>query len=804
MEKHYSRSRIKQKIGDYLKHRAGVGFDSASNRQFYNAVASVVTEILMDKSSKNRVAQISKGKKSVNYLSMEFLMGRSLKTDLYNLGLIEDFEAVLKSEDVKLEEIYDYEPDAGLGNGGLGRLASCYMDALATAEQWTFGYSILYEYGIFKQKIVDGWQTELPDEWLSGGDVWLVPRPEFTINVRFGGEIEEYWDNDYHYVDYKNYSTVKAVPYDMFVTGYNSNSVSTLRLFKAESLAFDMESFNRGDYTQAVGQITSGEAISKVLYPNDNHLQGKILRLKQQYFLSAAAVGDIVQRHLSQYDTMDNFDVKNAIHINDTHPTLAIAELLRVLLDECGYSWEKAWMLVSGTFAYTNHTVMREALEAWDSNMLKELLPRIYQLITEIDKTLKTQLQKKGFSSAEHERNEKIQKMEIIHGHTVRMANLCAFAAHSINGVSRLHSEIIKQDVFREFYEEYPHKFKNVTNGIAYRRWLCQSNSALTELLKETIGDEFIKDASQLAKFAKYKDDEQVLLKLAEVKKLNKIRFAEYVKKVSGRTLNPDSIFDVQIKRLHEYKRQHLNALNIISEYLALLENPDIPFVPKTYIFAAKAAPGYYLAKQIIKLLCSLSEELEKNPSIKDKLRVIFMEDYNVTLSEILIPAGEISEQISLAGTEASGTGNMKLMLCGAVTLGTLDGANVEIGEAVGSENIFTFGLTADEVQKIQNQDYKPMMYYEQNTIIRNAIDCMTSGINGSSFDEIASSLRWSDPYMVLADFNSYRTAQAKVSEVYSNAQKFNSMSLMNIAKSGVFSADRSIREYINNIWRML
>ena len=804
MTEKYTVEQIKQRIENYLIDRAGISAKAASDKQFYKAAAFVVNEIMGQKSNRNRVNQISKGKKSVNYLSIEFLMGRSLKTNLFNLKLNDIFKKALSEYDVNIEKLYDYEPDAGLGNGGLGRLAACYMDALAASEQWAFGYSILYEFGIFKQKIIDGWQTELPDDWLPGGEVWLVPHPEFTIDIYFGGEIEEFWDNNYHYVKYKKYETVKAVPYDMYVSGYGSDSVSVLRLFKAESPApvFDMAKFNKGDFEGAAGQITNAEAISKVLYPNDDNLPGKKLRLRQQYFLSAAAIGDIVQRHLSQYGTMDNFDIKNAIHINDTHPTLAIAELMRILLDECGYGWDKAWMLISGTFSYTNHTVMQEALEKWDANMLEELLPRIYQIIVEIDRSLKSRIFKKYEGVMNKDKMEKIAKMEIISENTVRMANLCAFTSHSINGVSRLHSEIIKQDVFKEFYEEFPHKFKNVTNGIAYRRWLLQSNPGLTALLQETIGDGFIKDAAVLEKFAKYKDDNVVLNKLEKVKLENKQRFADYVQNISGVVLNMDSIFDVQIKRLHEYKRQHLNVLNIISEYQMLLENPDMDFVPKTYIFAAKAAPGYYLAKQIIKLICSLSAEFEKNDKIKDKLRIIFLEDYNVTLSELLTPAGEISEQISLAGTEASGTGNMKLMLNGAVTLGTLDGANIEIGESAGMENMFIFGLTADEVVNMKQSGYKPMVYYEQNSIIKNAVDLMTEGINGNNFDEIASSLRWSDPYMVLADFESYRSAQIKVSEVYRDKKAFNKMSLMNIAKAGIFSADRAINDYMKNIWK--
>ena len=740
----------------------------------------------------------SKGRKQVYYLSMEFLMGRSLKTNLYNLGMQDEVAKALKKLDVKIEHIYEEEPDAGLGNGGLGRLAACYLDGLATCAFPATGYSILYEYGIFKQRIIDGWQTELPDDWLPGGRAWLVPVPDQAIEVHFDGEIYEKWEQNYHSVNHVNYKTVNAVPYDMYVSGYDSKGVSKLRLWSAESMSFDMNMFNQGDYAKAIGANNIAHSLTKVLYPNDNHLEGKALRLRQQYFMSAASVGDIVMRHMNVYGTLENLHEKVAIHINDTHPTLAIPELMRILLDDCGYDWDKAWNIITNTFDYTNHTVMAEALETWDVDLMQRILPRIYAIIVEINNRYCAHLTEVTGGDS-----EKVTRMSIILDNRVKMANLCCAASSSVNGVSKLHSEIIKDSVFHDQYTVTPDAFKNVTNGIAYRRWLLQSNPGLTKLLEDTIGDGFKKNAAELSKFSAYANDESVLKRLAEIKNENKDRFADYVKKNYGAELNKDNIFDVQVKRLHEYKRQHLNALNILAEYNKLLEDPGCDYVPKTYIFAAKAAPGYYLAKQIIKMIWAISEEIKKNPVISRKLQVFFLEDYRVTLSELLMPAAEVSEQISLAGTEASGTGNMKLMLNGALTLGTLDGANVEIREQVGQDNIFTFGMTSEQVLAKQAQGYKPEDYYNNNDVIRKAIEKMYHGINGCTFEEVANSLRYKDPYMVLADFDAYQSAQQYVSECYKDQNKWNKMSLANISGAGIFSADRAVEDYARDIWKL-
>lgn len=796
--KYYTKEVLKNLILDTFRNDMQIDLDHASDAAYYEVLCRVTREILSEKYKVFTAHSTARAEKKVYYMSMEFLMGRSLKNSLYNLGIQGPMEQALDELDVDIEKMFALEPDAGLGNGGLGRLAACYLDAMATKSIPAMGYSILYEYGIFKQRIIDGWQTETPDYWLPGGNVWLKKKPDRTVPVKLGGHIEEGWENGHHWVNHVDFQTVFAVPYDMYVTGFQGEGVVVLRLWKAQSPGFDMESFNRGDYAGAMGAASAAEAISKVLYPNDNHIEGKLLRLKQQYFLTAASVSDIVRRHLATYGTFDSFGEKNAIQINDTHPTLAIPELMRVLLDDCGYVWEKAWDIVTRTFAYTNHTVMAEALEKWNEDIFRNLLPRIYQIVQEIDHQFCVDLKTKY-----HYDQYDIDRMRVIYDFEVRMANLAVIATHSINGVSKLHSQIIRDSVFHDYYKLMPYKFKNVTNGIASRRWLYQSNQGLTDLLYDTIGDGWLTDMAELKKFDKFANDKSVLERLKTVKRANKERFAKYVLDTSGVTIDVDSIFDVQVKRLHEYKRQHMNALHILTEYLRLKDDPNAVCVPKTYIFGAKAAPGYFLAKQIIKLICTLRDAIEADPIIREKLRIVFVENYSVTLSELLMPASEISEQISLAGTEASGTGNMKLMLNGAVTLGTLDGANVEIGELVGPENILYFGMTAERVSDAK-PNYHAQEYYNADPMLRRAIDMIASGIDNQAFPDIANSLRYSDPYMVLADFASYREAEAKASELYSNKNGiWQKMSLHNIAASGYFCADRAIEDYSRTIWNL-
>lgn len=795
MEKNLSKQNIKELLKERLE-AIGSSVESSSDENFYKAAASVVRNILIEKRRHFMAESKANGSKQISYLCMEFLLGRSLKNSIYNLKLADEFRDALKEYDVKLENLFELEPDAGLGNGGLGRLAACFMDALATCSYPAMGYSIMYEFGIFKQKIIDGWQTELPDNWLPGGDVWFKCIPEHTVDVNFGGHIEEFWDYGYHHVLHKDFTTVKAVPYDIMISGYDGKGVSVLRAWSAKNPVLDMESFNRGDYIGAMGQNSMAEVISKVLYPNDNHPAGKDLRLRQQYFLVAASISDIVRRHMDTYGTLDNFAEKNAIHINDTHPTLAIPELMRILLDECGYNWEAAWDIVQNTFAYTNHTVMSEALERWNEDMMRTLLPRIYQIIVEINSRFCSKL-----STLFHLDGYTVSQMAVINDHQIKMANLSIIGSHSVNGVSKLHSQILKDDLFRDFYKVEPDKFTNVTNGIASRRWLYQSNPKLNNYIKELIGDGFMHDMSQLSKLTKFQNDHQVLEQLAKIKLQNKKIFADYIKEHTGQVINPESIFDVQVKRLHEYKRQHLNALHILTMYNEIKNNPHGNYQPITFIFGAKAAPGYYLAKQIIKFICELGKMIENDPQTRDLIKVLYLEDYRVTLSELLMPASEISEQISLAGTEASGTGNMKLMLNGAATIGTWDGANVEIGEAVGDENIFIFGMRTPEVNRLKTEGYYPTEIYDSNPVLKKAVDMIGKNINGSSFEQISASLKNNDPYMVLKDFESYNSTCSRAYKTYQDIYKWQKISLNNIAKSGYFCADRAINEYATNIW---
>ena len=690
MDEKKTTEKIQETVLNNLGHVFGVSLENATDEQCYKAAALAVRDILEKRHRTFQEKACKTHTKKIYYLCMEFLMGRSLKNNLYNLGLEESVRKALAGLGLKLDVLYEQEPDAGLGNGGLGRLAACYMDALATLGYPAEGYSLRYEYGIFRQKLVDGWQTELPDFWLPGGKIWLRGEPEEKVEVRFNGHIEESWNNQYHIVNHKDFTKVIAVPYDMYISGYGGKHVNRLRLWAATSEEFDMDLFNGGNYMRAMEQKAMAEVITKVLYPDDNHLEGKSLRLSQQYFLVSATIQDIIRNYLFSHRTLDDLPNDIAIHLNDTHPVLAIPEMMRVMLDECGYGWDDAWNIVQNVFAYTNHTVMAEALECWGIDLFKSRLPRIYQIVEEINRRFCEGMHNRGVDGF------KVGRMAPWNDGYVKMANLAVVGSHSVNGVSALHSDILKQHVFHDFYTEMPEKFTNVTNGIAHRRWLCQANPGLTALLTELLGDGFVLDAQQLDGLTKYKDDPAVLSGLAKVKRANKVRFAEYVKKTNGFDIDPDSIFDVQVKRLHEYKRQHMNALQILTDYQRLRENPNMEFAPRTYIFGAKAAPGYYFAKEIIRFIVDLGKTINNDPRVNKKMRVVYLEDYRVTLAELLMPAADISEQISLAGTEASGTSNMKLMINGAVTLGTLDGANVEIHEAVGDENMLLFGMTAE------------------------------------------------------------------------------------------------------------
>ena len=794
---------IRQNIESILARYFGCTSAEASQEQMYKATAMTVRDILTEKRGafKKRVNQA--GAKRVYYMCMEFLLGRSLKNNLCNLGLDKAYGEVLGKMGFSLEQLYEKEPDAGLGNGGLGRLAACFMDSLDTLDYPATCFSICYEYGLFRQKIVDGIQVEMPDIWLPGGEVWLVPRTDRTFHVRFGGRIRENWNNGHLEIQYENCEEIEAVPYDMMISGADCDGVSRLRLWRARDIQnFNMGLFTQGQYAQALEESTNAETISKVLYPSDNHTEGKLLRLSQQYFLVSASCQSIIRDHMAVYGTLENLPEKVAIHINDTHPALCIPELMRILVDDYFFPWEKAWKMVTEICSYTNHTVMPEALETWNEDLFRLKLPRIYAIVKEINERFCREAW-----NAVPGNWQGISRMSVVGYGQVRMANLSVIGSHSVNGVSKLHSQILRDSVFRDFCRMYPDRFDNVTNGIAHRRWLCYSNPELAALLDDCIGTGYRKNPEELAEFAKYADDAAVLEQVRAIKHHNKIRFADFYYRRTGRQIDTHSVFDVQIKRLHEYKRQLLNALNIVGIYLDLKENPNLEMQPQTFIFGAKAAPGYQMAKRIIQLLCMISRDIDQNPKIKEKLNVVFLENYDVSSAEILIPSAEISEQISLAGKEASGTGCMKLMINGALTLGTLDGANVEMKEAVGDDNIYIFGLNSKEVDELWLRGYRSAEYYANNPRLERIVNYLSVGFAGESFADLASYLLnghgVADPYMCLADFESYRTTHERVIADYRDRTAWTKKALLNTAAAGYFAADRCIREYADRIWHI-
>ncbi len=793
---------IKESIVTKLSRKLGCTPADATREQIYKATAMTIRDMLSEKRTefRNRVNEV--GGKRIYYLCMEFLLGRSLKTNLYNLGLVENYKEALSELGFELEELYECEPDAGLGNGGLGRLAACYMDSLASLDYPSIGFSICYEYGLFKQKIVDGIQVELPDVWLPGGEVWLVPRTDRTFNVRFGGHVKENWNSDGRCdISYEGEELIEAVPYDMMISGADSDAVGQLRLWRARDIKnFNMGLFTQGQYTKALEKSTNAEIISKVLYPSDNYYEGKLLRLTQQYFLVSASVQNIIRDHMAVYGTIDNLPEKVAIHTNDTHPALLVPELMRILVDEYYFDWDRAWDFVKRIVSYTNHTVMPEALETWNEDLFRFRLPRIHMIIKEINERFC-----KEVWDAFPGNWDRISKMAVLANGQVRMANLSVVASHTVNGVSKLHSQILKDTVFKDFYKMTPEKFTNVTNGIAHRRWLCYSNPGLAALLDETIGTGYRKNPEELAKLLAYKDDAAVLEQLRKIKHERKENFAEKLRQRTGIVLDTHSIFDVQVKRLHEYKRQLLNALNIVGLYLDLKENPDLDIYPQTYIFGAKAAAGYQMAKEIIRLLYHIGKDIENDPKIREKLRVVFLEDYNVSMAEALIPSAEISQQISLAGKEASGTGCMKFMMNGALTIGTLDGANVEMLAAAGDDNMYIFGMTCQEVDELWLNGYNSAVFCAKNERLAKIVNYLNTGFAGQSFSSIASYLLSGsgvpDPYMCLADFESYSLTHKRMTDDYRDRADWSRKSLINIGSSGYFAADRSIREYADNIW---
>ena len=803
----YTKAQLTEMITGKLQRNFGRTVDEAAPSHMFKACALVLRDIM----SRRQMAtdnQVWEGQqRQVHYLSLEFLMGRSLEKNAYNLGLLGTLKDALEGLGFSASDLFELEPDAGLGNGGLGRLAACYLDSMTTLEIPATGYSICYELGIFKQKIIDGKQVELADNWLGLGDAWLIAKMDEAEEVRFGGRIVDHWVDGHNKPEHVGYTTVLAIPRDMEIAGYKTNHTNTLRLWDAKSpVPVDMSLYSRGEYLKAVEQQAMAEVIAKVLYPDDNHYEGKSLRLKQQYFFVSATAQSIVRQHRAQYGTLRNFHQKHVIQINDTHPTLVIPELMRILLDVEGYSWDEAWHIVTNTVCYTNHTVLAEALERWPQNLIESLLPRIWEILKEIAARYQRQLE--GYFGGDMNR---VSRMAIIWGGEVRMANLCVCACSAVNGVSALHSDILKRDVFHDAYLRQPDQFKNVTNGIDHRRWLSQINPKLDALIRECTGsDAYLLHPESISGLEKYKDDSAVLDRLESIKQENKRRFAGYVARESGIILNTDAIFDVQVKRLHEYKRQLLNVLHIVCLYQQLRDDPNMDFTPQTFLFGAKAAPGYHVAKQIIQLINSLAAQINADPVCKDKLQVVFLENYRVSLAEKLMPASELSEQISTAGKEASGTGNMKFMMNGALTIGTLDGANVEMHQQLGDENIFLFGLTADQVEERRRQGYRSLDYYQQDPVLKRVLDQISAGFSdGRAYTDLTNRLLFgggggiADEYMLLADFDSYCQAHRRSLEVYKDRRAWDQKSLINIAQSGIFAADRSIRDYARDIWHV-
>ena len=780
--------------------------EEATDQEMMKASALVIRDVMALREVETRTKTRREQKKQVHYLSLEFLMGRSLMKNAYNLEILPQLREALEQMGFKAADIFELEPDAALGNGGLGRLAACYLDSMTTLEIPATGYSICYELGIFKQKIVEGQQVELPDDWKGLGSAWLLPKPEEAQEVRFGGTIREFWDDGHLHVVNENATVVRAVPCDMEIAGYGTDHVNVLRLWDARSTKpLDMSLFSRGEYLKAAEEEAMAETIAKVLYPEDNHLEGKSLRLKQQYFFVSATVQSIAAKHLEVYGTLKNFHEKNVIQINDTHPALVIPELMRIFIDDAGMDWDEAWSITTQSMAYTNHTVLAEALERWPQNLFEHFLPRIWQITQEIS----ARWQKK-VEDFYHD-PQKTEKMAIIWGGEVRMANLCVAGGMAVNGVSALHSDILRKDVFKNACTMEPWKFQNVTNGIDHRRWLSEINPELDSLIRDLAGgDDYLLHPTALEKLDAYADDKTVLERLAKIKQDNKERFALYAKKHQGVVLDPTAIFDVQVKRLHEYKRQLLNVLHIIALYQKLQDDPNCITQPHTFLFGAKAAPGYAVAKRIIRLINSLADQIEHDPICKGKLQVVFLENYRVSLAEQLMPASEVSQQISTAGKEASGTGNMKFMMNGALTVGTLDGANVEMHEVLGDENMFLFGLRADEVEQLKREGYVPQRLYRRDERLRRCLDALRTGFrDGVSYDDLYQRLLFgaggspADEYLLLADFQAYCEAEQRMANTYHDPIQWNRMSLHNIARSGIFAADRAVAEYADNIWHV-
>ena len=809
----FEKKAFKKEVEQNVKQLFRKTVDEVSQQELYQAVSYVVKDAIIDDWIATQKQYEKDDPKIVYYMSMEFLLGRALGNNLINMTAYKEVKEALEEMGLNLNELEDQEPDPALGNGGLGRLAACFLDSLASLGYAAYGCGIRYRYGMFKQKIKDGYQEEKPDNWLKNGNPFELRRPEYAKEVRFGGNIRVEYDDKTGDIRFKqeNYESVLAVPYDYPIVGYDNHIVNTLRIWDAEPIVdFQLDSFDRGDYHKAVEQQNLAKTIVEVLYPNDNHYAGKELRLKQQYFFVSASLQAALTKYKKHHDDIHKLPEKMTIQMNDTHPTVAVAELMRLLLDEEGLGWDEAWEITSKTCAYTNHTIMSEALEKWPIDLFSRLLPRVYQIIQEIDRRFVAQIREMYPGN-----EEKVAKMQILRDGQVKMAHLAIVAGYSVNGVARLHTEILKKQELRDFYEMMPQKFNNKTNGITQRRFLMHGNPLLADWVTDKLGTkDWITDLSLMSGLKKWVDDEEALKEFMSIKYENKVRLAKYIKEHNGIEVDPRSIFDVQVKRLHEYKRQLLNILHVMYLYNEIKEHPEISFYPRTFIFGAKASAGYIRAKQIIKLINSVADVVNNDRSINGKLKVVFIEDYRVSNAEIIFAAADVSEQISTASKEASGTGNMKFMLNGAPTLGTMDGANVEIVEEVGAENAFIFGLSSDEVINYEkNGGYNPMDIYNSDADIRRVVNQLVDGTYSQGDKEMYRDLYNSlltaqggskaDTYFILKDFRSYADTQKKVEEAYRDKDRWAKMALLNTASCGKFSSDRTIQEYVDDIWHL-
>lgn len=796
---------LRRAMADNLFYIQGKYPAIATKKDYYMALAYTVRDRLLHRWLNTVETNIKQDVKLVCYLSAEYLTGPQLEKNLINLGIYDQVRQAVAESGLNLQELINTEEEPGLGNGGLGRLAACYMDSLATLEVPAIGYGIRYEFGIFDQEIRDGWQVEITDKWLQDGNPWEIVRPESEVNIQFGGHTESYVD------DYNNYRVrwvpeyvIKGIAYDTPMLGYKVNTANTMRLWKSQACeSFDFQRFNVGDYYGAVDTKVYSENLTKVLYPNDEPVKGKELRLQQQYFFVSCSLQDMIRIHLVEGDTLDNFAEKFSVQLNDTHPSIGVAELMRLLIDVHHYPWEKAWEITQNTFSFTNHTLLPEALEKWPLSLFGCLLPRHLEIIYEINQRFLDQVRMKYPGN-----NDKLSSLSLIDERGdkyVRMANLASVGSHKINGVAELHSKLIKETILRDFYELWPEKFTNVTNGVTPRRWMVVSNPRLSQLISSKIGDNWIKHLDELRQLESFVEDGSFRQQWREVKQGVKQDLANYIHDKLGIVVSPNSLFDVQVKRIHEYKRQHLNVLHIITLYNRIKQNPNLDITPRTCIFGGKAAPGYHMAKLMIKLINSVADVVNHDPDIGDRLKVVFLPDYNVTLGQRVYPAADLSEQISTAGKEASGTGNMKFSLNGALTIGTFDGANIEIRQEVGEENFFLFGLKTEEIDHLRTQGYNPQDYYHSNSELKCAIDLISSGFFSHGDEELfkilINSLLCFDPYLLFADYQSYMDCQEKVSQAYKDPEHWTRMSILNTARMGKFSSDRSIREYCENIW---